>query len=75
MYKLIFMISRGINFPGGGCIAVAGDGGLRQWQVVNEVNHVAHVPYSFFAIKYVLGNGTGISCPDHVSAGCGVLQS
>ncbi len=54
---------------------MAGDGGLRQWQVVNEVNHVAHVPYSFFAIKYVLGNGTGISCPHHVSAGCGVLQS
>ena len=44
---LIFII-----YLGGGCIAVAGDGGLRQWQVVNEVNHVAHVPYSFFAIKY-----------------------
>jgi hypothetical protein len=33
---------------------VAGDGGLRQWQMVNEINHVAHIPYSFFAIKYVL---------------------
>ena len=32
---------------------MAGDGGLRQWQVVNEVNHVGHVPDSFFAIKYV----------------------
>ncbi|XP_046842909.1 uncharacterized protein LOC124436960 [Xenia sp. Carnegie-2017] len=36
---------------GGGCIALAGDGGLRQWQVSNEINHLAHVPHSFFAIR------------------------
>ena len=38
-------------FSGGGCIAVSGDGGLRQWQIVNEVNHVGHVPDSFWGIK------------------------
>ena len=36
---------------GGGCIAVAGDGGLRQWQVSNRISHLAHVPDSFFAIR------------------------
>src|SRR4030081_2150235 len=35
---------------GTGSIALAGDGGLRQWQIVNNVNHDAHVPNSFFAI-------------------------
>ena len=35
---------------GTGTIALAGDGGLRQWQIVNNVNHDAHVPDSFFAI-------------------------
>ncbi len=35
---------------GTGSIALAGDGGLRQWQIVNNVNHDAHVPYSFFAL-------------------------
>jgi non-lysosomal glucosylceramidase len=34
---------------GTGVIALAGDGGLRQWQIVNNVDHVAHVPHSFFA--------------------------
>ncbi|XP_065838612.1 non-lysosomal glucosylceramidase-like isoform X2 [Oscarella lobularis] len=41
---------------GGGCISVAGDGGLRQWQVCNSINHKAHVPDSFFAIR--VGSGT-----------------
>src|ERR1700716_1636401 len=36
---------------GTGSIAVAGDGGLRQWQLVNNVNHDAHVPNSFFAVR------------------------
>ena len=36
---------------GGGCIAIAGDGGLRQWQVSNHICHLAHVPDSFFAIR------------------------
>ncbi len=35
---------------GTGSIALAGDGGLRQWQIVNNVNHDAHVPNSFFAV-------------------------
>ena len=35
---------------GTGSIALAGDGGLRQWQVVHNVNHLAHVPHSFFAV-------------------------
>src|SRR2546428_4172434 len=34
---------------GAGAIALAGDGGLRQWQVVHNVDHVAHAPGSFFA--------------------------
>lgn len=35
---------------GTGSVALAGDGGLRQWQIANNVNHDAHVPHSFFAI-------------------------
>src|SRR5690606_38576521 len=35
---------------GTGTIALAGDGGLRQWQITNNVNHDAHVPHTFFAI-------------------------
>ena len=30
---------------------MAGDGGLRQWQISNQVNHVAHAPDSFFAVR------------------------
>lgn len=33
---------------GAGSIAVAGDGGLRQWQILHNVNHLAHVPHSCF---------------------------
>ncbi len=36
---------------GTGSVALAGDGGLRQWQIVNNVNHDAHVPNSFFAVQ------------------------
>jgi non-lysosomal glucosylceramidase len=35
---------------GTGSIALCGDGGLRQWQIFNQVNHQAHVPHSFFAV-------------------------
>src|SRR5207249_6831080 len=35
---------------GTGSIALAGDGGLRQWQIVHNVNHLAEVPHSFFAV-------------------------
>lgn len=40
-----------IIISGGGSVAIAGDGGLRQWQISNKVNHLAAVPDSFFAIK------------------------
>ena len=43
---------------GGGVIAVSGDGGLRQWQIQNEVSHNGHVPDSFWAIKLV----SSLSC-------------
>jgi uncharacterized protein (DUF608 family) len=35
---------------GTGSIALAGDGSLRQWQIHNQVNHMACVPHSFFAV-------------------------
>ncbi len=34
---------------GTGSMALCGDGGLRQWQLCNTVNHLGHVPHSFFA--------------------------
>ena len=34
---------------GTGTIAICGDGSLRQWQIHNQVNHLACVPHSFFA--------------------------
>lgn len=40
---------------GTGTIAVAGDGSLRQWQIHNQINHLATVPHSFFALS-VSGN-------------------
>src|SRR5262249_48398529 len=36
---------------GAGQIALGADGGLRQWQIVNQINHVGFVPHSFFAIR------------------------
>lgn len=36
---------------GTGHIALGGDGALRQWQIVNQVNHLGFVPDSFFAIR------------------------
>jgi uncharacterized protein (DUF608 family) len=36
---------------GAGHIALGGDGGLRQWQIHNQVNHRGFVPDSFFAIR------------------------
>ena len=35
---------------GTGSIALCGDGSLRQWQIVNQINHLACVPHSFFAV-------------------------
>lgn len=44
-----------VAFPLGGLgtgnIALAGDGSLRQWQINNNVNHLGHVPSSFFFIQ------------------------
>ena len=51
LWQFIFDIL--FDFSGGGSIALAGDGGLRQWQITNTVNHLAHVPDSFFAIRFV----------------------
>ncbi|MBV9229909.1 MAG: hypothetical protein JOZ18_11390 [Chloroflexi bacterium] len=36
---------------GAGQIALGGDGGLRQWQIVNQINHQGFVPDSFFALR------------------------
>jgi non-lysosomal glucosylceramidase len=36
---------------GTGQIALGGDGGLRQWQMVNQINHRGFIPDSFFAIR------------------------
>ena len=33
---------------GTGQVAICGDGGLRQWQIFNNIKHTAHVPFSFF---------------------------
>jgi len=35
---------------GTGSVALCGDGGLRQWQILNNVNHKAHLPHSFFGL-------------------------
>lgn len=35
---------------GTGTVALCGDGSLRQWQLNNQINHVASVPHSFFAL-------------------------
>ncbi len=35
---------------GTGTVALCGDGSLRQWQLVNQVNHSGYVPHSFFAL-------------------------
>jgi non-lysosomal glucosylceramidase len=40
---------------GTGTIALCGDGSLRQWQIVNRVNHLGYVPNSFFAIRCKTG--------------------
>ncbi|MGH2558557.1 MAG: GH116 family glycosyl-hydrolase [Thermomicrobiales bacterium] len=36
---------------GAGQIALGADGGLRQWQIANQINHLGFVPDSFFAIR------------------------
>ena len=46
---------------GTGSLALAGDGGLRQWQIVHNVNHLAHVPHSFFAFWAKPEEGSGLA--------------
>jgi len=41
---------------GCGSVAICGDGGLRQWQILNNICHNAHVPLSFFAIRVRAGD-------------------
>ncbi len=36
---------------GTGQVALCGDGGLRQWQIHNQINHLGFLPDSFFAIR------------------------
>ncbi|HUX76267.1 MAG TPA: GH116 family glycosyl-hydrolase [Anaerolineae bacterium] len=59
---------------GTGSVALAGDGGLRQWQIVNNVNHDGHVPDSFFAIWAGTRQDAGRNAVAHHRAGA-VLQS
>jgi hypothetical protein len=40
---------------GCGSVAICGDGGLRQWQILNNICHHAHVPHSFFAVRAQTG--------------------
>jgi uncharacterized protein (DUF608 family) len=35
---------------GTGSLALCGDGSLRQWQINNQINHLACVPHSFFGV-------------------------
>ncbi len=42
---------------GAGNFALAGDGTLRQWQILNQVNHTAFLPDTFFAIWARAGRG------------------
>ena len=46
---------RAIALPLGGLatgqVALGGDGGLRQWQLMNQSNHLAFVPDAFFALR------------------------
>ena len=35
-----------------------GDGGLRQWQLGNQINHTGQIPDSFFAVRTVQSDGT-----------------
>ena len=50
---------RALSLPlggiGAGQVAICGDGGLRQWQILNNINHAAHVPLSFFAVRAAKG--------------------
>jgi uncharacterized protein (DUF608 family) len=50
-----------ISFPlggiGSGCIGLAGNGRLIEWEICNRPNKCSHNPYSFFAIRAEYPNG------------------
>src|SRR5438105_3099397 len=43
-------VARPLGGIGTGTISLCGDGSLRQWQIHNQVNHLACIPHSFFAV-------------------------
>lgn len=43
---------------GTGNLAIHADGSLRQWQVQNNIDHLAYLPYTFFAVSW-RGRETG----------------
>ncbi|MGQ9571726.1 MAG: GH116 family glycosyl-hydrolase [Dehalococcoidia bacterium] len=46
---------------GCGQVAICGDGGLRQWQIFNNICHYAHVPHSFFAVRAQMGGAEPVA--------------
>jgi uncharacterized protein (DUF608 family) len=46
---------------GCGSVAICGDGGLRQWQILNNICHHAHVPHSFFAVRAQTGGAEPVA--------------
>ena len=46
---------------GCGSVAICGDGGLRQWQILNNICHDAHVPHSFFAVRVRTGGADPVA--------------
>jgi uncharacterized protein (DUF608 family) len=46
---------------GCGSVAICGDGGLRQWQILNNICHDAHVPFSFFAVRVQTGGAKPVA--------------
>jgi len=49
--KALRAVAMPLGGIGAGQIAMAGDGGWRQWQIMNVPNHLGHVPHSFFAVR------------------------
>lgn len=49
--KTLRHVAMPIGGLGAGQVAICGDGGLRQWEIVNQVNHRGFIPDSFFTIR------------------------
>src|SRR5690606_41857340 len=56
---------------GTGTIALAGDGSLRQWQIHNQIDHLACVAQSFFAVWARSGDGEPVAKVLQSPAPCG----